>query len=169
MSFKKSDFRSALSYDQKIITGYKYQIAKQAKVLRSIQRALPDEISPHILYCTISGKKISLYADSPVWTSQLRFYKQAILKAATDSKQGSFDTFQAKIIPKVREVVIEKKTVTPSEESIDLLLSQAEHQTNDELKSALLNLGSTLKKRRKNKDDNQTAHPISLLRSHLIK
>jgi hypothetical protein len=149
---KKSDFKTALGYDQKIISGYQYQIEIQAKVLQSIQQALPKELATHVLYCTISGRKISLYTDSAAWSSQLRFYQQAIIKAAIDSEQGSFDTFQAKVIPKVKESKVKKKTIIPSEENIGLLLDQAEHQSDDKLKNSLLRLGNTLKKCRHNKN-----------------
>ena len=154
MSSKESGFKSVLNYDQKIMTRYKYQLAIHAKILQLIQQALPSELARHVLYCTVSDKKISLYTDSAVWTSQLRFYQQAILQAATNSQQGSFEIFQAKIIPPIKETVVKNKTITPSKESIDQLLNQAEHQADDELKNALLKLGNTLKKRRRHQNNN---------------
>lgn len=168
MSLKKTNFKSALSYDQKIMTGYKYKLAIHAKVLQAIQQVLPEELASHVLYCTITGKKISLYTNSAVWSSQLRFYKQVILKAAVDSKQGSFEIFQAKIIPKVKEVEIENKMITPSAENIDLLLDQAKHQSNDKLKYSLLRLGDTLKKRR-HQNTHPAAQTLSTLKKSLIK
>lgn len=144
MTNKKNFFKLALSYDRKIITGYKYQIDIHSKLLQKIKLKIPNELSTHVLYCVIWGKKISLYTDSAIWSSQLRFYHHTILQAAQDSNLGSFETLQVKIIPKVRKVDVKKEKKIPSTENIDCILSQAENQTDLTLKNALLKLGKTL-------------------------
>jgi len=144
MANRKNFFKSALSYDRKLITSYKYQIDIQSKLLQKIKLKLPGELSTHVLYCVISGKKISLYTDSAIWSSQLRFYHHTLLQAAQDFNQGSFETLQIKIIPKVREVDVKQVKKIPSIENIDCILSQAENQTDLKLKNALLKLGKTL-------------------------
>lgn len=144
MANKKNFFKSALSYDRKIITSYKYQIDLQSKLLQKIKLTLPSELSSHVLYCVMSGKKVSLYTDSAIWSSQLRFYHQTLLQAAQDSNLGSFETLQIKIIPKVREIEVKTVKKFPSIENIDCILSQAENQTDLTLKNALLKLGKTL-------------------------
>lgn len=146
---KNSFFKAALSYDKKIISSYKYQIDLQSKLLQKIKLKIPQELSSHLLYCVISDKKVSLYTDSAVWSSQLRFYHQIALQAAQDSNLGSFETLQVKIIPKVKEKVDKIKiTKLPSNKNIASILSQAENLTDLKLKNALVKLGETLQNKK---------------------
>ncbi|MCK5828720.1 MAG: DUF721 domain-containing protein [Methylococcales bacterium] len=149
MAKTRNFFKSVLKYERKIITSYKYQIDIQSKLLQKIKLKLPNELSSHALYCVISGKKISLYTDSAIWSSQLRFYHQTILQAAQNSNQGTFETLQIKIIPKVREIEEKKVSRLPSVENIDGILSQAENQRDLVLKNALFKLGKTLQNKTK--------------------
>ncbi|MFW5444411.1 MAG: DciA family protein [Methylococcaceae bacterium] len=145
---KNNFFHSALSYEGKVLAGYKNQIETQQALLKTIKLVLPKNLSSHALYCVVSGKKVSLYTDSAVWSSQLRFYHQTILHALTASNQGNFNLLKIKIIPKTTEQEQKPKSSKklPSSENIDFILDQAENQTDDKLKAALLKLGQTFKK-----------------------
>ena len=145
MTFKKNHFKSALDYDGKVLVGYKYKIETQNKCLNKIKLSLPDHLSTHALFCVISGKKVLLYTDAAVWSSQLRFYHQTILQALSTSSPGKFEELQIKIIPMTMGQEERESIKIPSTENIDLLLNQAENQTDEKLKMALLKLGSTLK------------------------
>lgn len=151
MASKYNAFKSALGYEGKIFTLYKYQIETQAKLLQKIKATLPDNLSEHVLYCVLSNKKLSLYTDSAIWSSQLRFYHQTILQALLKTHSGVIETLQIKIIPqKVEQEPIEKSTKQlPSTENINFILEQAEHQDDDKLKNALLRLGKTFQKKAK--------------------
>lgn len=149
MAYKKSFFKSALSYDRNMIANYKYQISIQTKVLQAIKASLPNNLSSHALHCVFSDNKISLYTDSATWSSQLRFYRQAILQAASNSNQGVFETLKIKIIPKINKLENKNLAKTPSSENIDYILDQAESQSDEKLQSALLNLGNTLRNKAK--------------------
>ena len=90
-------------------------------------------------------KKLSLYTDSAVWSSQLRFYHQTILQTVSDYNHGYFETVQFKIIPQANEIEKKKKKKFPSIENIDFIINLAEKQDDKNLKNALNKLGNTLK------------------------
>ena len=146
MPVKYNSFKSALDYKGKIFTTYKYQLEIQNELLKVVKSALPRHLTPHALYCVASGRKIILYTDSAIWSSQLRFYHQDILQALSASNNRLFEALQIKIIPQSIERKQEKILRPPSAKNVDLILSQAEHQSDEKLKAALLNLGRTLKK-----------------------
>jgi hypothetical protein len=146
MPVKNSFFKSVLGYEGKTLATYKYQLAIQNELLNVVKSALPNHLSSHALYCVATGKKITLYTDSATWSSQLRFYHQSILRALSTSNNRVFEALQIKIIPQTIERKQKKTLMSPSRENIDLILSQAEHQTDKKLKAALLKLGRTFKK-----------------------
>lgn len=147
MMSKKNTFKTALSYQGKILDNYKYQIFVHNEILEIIKSSLPHKLSKHVLYCVTSAKKVFLYTNSAAWSSQLRFYHQQMIQALKTSNYAAYETLQIKIIPPIIEQQVNKKTITvPSTEHIDLLIDQAENQIHDKLKAALLKLGSTLKK-----------------------
>ncbi|MCK5120840.1 MAG: DUF721 domain-containing protein [Methylococcales bacterium] len=153
MSYRNHFFKAALNYKGSVLANYRLQIERQNRLLNTIKSALPDRLSSHALSCVVSEKKVSLYTDSAIWSSQLRFYHQTMLQALHSSNQGHFESIQIKVMPKAIE--IERKNdqlkIIPSTESIDNILDQAENQPDEELKNALLRLGNAFKKISSNK------------------
>lgn len=149
MPYKRTTFKSALSYEGKILSSYKFQIDTHSKLLNTIKSSLPETLASHALYCVVSDQKVSLYTDSAIWSSQLRFYQQSILQNLSNSYQSIFQSLQIKIIPKTTENNKQIDKTLPSTENIDLIMQQAELQNDDELKTALLRLGKTCKKLKK--------------------
>ena len=146
MPAKNNFFKSALGYEGKIFATYKYQLEIQNELLNAVKSTLPSHLSSHALYCVASGKKVIIYTDSANWSSQLRFYHQGILQALSASSSRPFEALQIKIIPQTVERKQNKTLSPPSTENIELILNQAEHQTDGKLKEALLKLGRTFKK-----------------------
>jgi hypothetical protein len=157
MASKYNTFKPALGYHGKVFTLYRYQIETQAKLLKKIQSALPDHLSSHALYCVLSNKKVSVYTDSAAWSSQLRFYHRTMLQALLSTHEGVIETLQIKVIPPSIEKEPEQKQTKniPSTENIDFILDQAEHQSNEKLKNALLKLGKTFQKKSKERSQNK--------------
>ena len=154
MAVKNDSFKSTLGFDGKVFTLYKYQIEIQAKLLKKIKHSLPDHLSAHALYCVLSNKKLSLYTDSATWSSQLRFYQQAILQSLLGSHEGIVETFQIKIIPQSVEQETVKKRVKklPSQKNIDFILEQAKSQRDEGLRNSLLSLGRVFQKKTEERD-----------------
>lgn len=149
MSSKYNAFKTTLAFEGKVFTQYKYQIETQTKLLIKIKAALPEHLSEHALYCVLTNKKLSLYTDSAIWSSQLRFYHQTILQALLSSHKGIIETLQIKIIPQTIEAKDEHQDLKklPSTENINFILAQAEQQSDSTLKNALLKLGETFQKK----------------------
>lgn len=146
MTSKNSFFKPALSYEKTIMRGYQEQIKIQHELLTIIQSALPEHLCPHALYCVMTERKILLYTDSAIWSSQLRFYHQNILQKLAHSDYGVFEGVKIKIIPKESVREQNKYLLSPSLENVELIFKQAENQVDNILKKALLKLGKTLKK-----------------------
>lgn len=146
MNNKKSYFKSALNYEGKILSGYRYQIEVQNELLKKIRSTLPIELASHALYCVVSDKKILLYTDSATWSSQLRFYHKAIVQGLSSSDKHTFESVQIKIIPRFDAKKENSSKKIPSIDNIKQILLQAENQTDEKLKLALKKLGKTLKK-----------------------
>jgi len=151
MTFKNNNFKSVSSYEGKVISDYKGQIEFQNKLLKTIIAALPEHLSSHALFCVISGNKIVIYTDTASWSSQLRFYSKTLLQAILVSNLGDFEKLQIKIIPKIMQAERQNAIKLPSMENIDFILNQAENQTDEKLKKALLKLGTTFNKLSKKK------------------
>jgi len=149
MPYRKSTFKAALGFKGTVLSNYKEQINRQDKLLDVIKHFLPVRLAVHALYCVISERKVSLYTDSAIWSSQLRFYHQTLLKAILASNIGVFESLQIKIIPQVKQVEKQDTKEQPSETSINLILNAAKHQQDDTLKTSLLNLGATFKRKSK--------------------
>lgn len=154
MTYKHSTFKSTLAFDGKVFTLYKYQIETQEKLLKKIRSTLPEHLSEHVLYCVLTNKKISLYTDSAIWSSQLRFYHQTILQSLLKTHRGIIETLQIKIIPQTikKEIEPHPPKQIPSTENINFILGQAEQQSDETLKKSLLKLGETFQKKSKDKE-----------------
>lgn len=149
MAYKHNTFRSALAYEGTLLSRYRRQIALQNKLLQRIKYCLPERLADHALYCVISEQRVSLYTDSAIWSSQLRFYQQTMLESVLSSNVGYFQTFRIKVIPEqITPSIDERLKKMPSSENIDFILSTAEQQSSDELKNALLRLGKTFQNKK---------------------
>ncbi len=143
---KKNTFKSALSYEGKILENYKYQLHIQNEILKIIKSSIPFKLSHHVLYCVVSEKKVLVYTNSAAWSSQLRFYHQQMYQALLMSNYTTFETLKIKIIPPtIAPNNHNKPTIIPSAKHINLLREQAENQPDEALKKALLNLAKTFK------------------------
>lgn len=140
-------FKSALEFEGKVFTRYKYKIEAQTRLLEIIKAVLPENLSCHALSCVISEKKVLLYTDSAIWSSQLRFYHKTILRALVNSQQGTFQLLQIKVIPKTKDPLQMSLLNLPSAENISSIFEQANARDSDDmLKKSLFNLATTFKK-----------------------
>jgi len=57
------------------------EIAEQQRLLRRVRSLLPGNVREHCVAAVGSAEGITLYSDSPVWASRLRFLAKGILDA----------------------------------------------------------------------------------------
>jgi len=143
ISFKKSP-----SYQNRIMAYFYSQIEQQKRVLQRIRAVLPEALAKHVLHCLIKEKKLLIYTDAAVWASQLRFYNKVILAAVAQPAEKPLEMIQIKIITQQTGPALQsdRKATIPSMETIDMIQSHSLTVADDQLKRALLNLSSTLKR-----------------------
>lgn len=144
---KKNTFKSVDTYSGGILANYQQKMKQQQRLLTIIKDSLSKPLSDHVLYCTLLAKKLFIYTDSAVWSSQLRFYQQSLLKAVTINPDLAYiKSVQIKII--ISNGLQKKDPVLtiPSKNNIKLLYHCGESMKDEKLKQALLNLSQTLNK-----------------------
>lgn len=62
-----------LRNDEKI-TGCLAAIERHTQLLREIRAALPPPLDEHCLHASLDAGVLTLFTDSPVWSSRLRFF-----------------------------------------------------------------------------------------------
>lgn len=73
-------------------------IERNATLLRAIRRALPPPLDAHCLHAALERGALTLVADSPVWSSRLRFFVPE-LERALSTRYGSIDSCRIRIQP----------------------------------------------------------------------
>lgn len=66
----------------------------------SLVLALPPDIIQHVVYAVVDGTTLTVFADSPAWTSRMRFYDADIKKIFTQ-RGVVLRAVQARTIPAV--------------------------------------------------------------------
>ncbi|WP_456412343.1 DUF721 domain-containing protein [Thiolapillus sp.] len=59
-------------------------LQQQQSLLEQIRRLLPAPLGQHCIHARISGARLILHTDSPVWGTRLRFHAPQILQATRD-------------------------------------------------------------------------------------
>lgn len=139
-------FHPILDYPQQLFAIYQQKINQQQQLLKRIKTVLPAELAAHTLYCVMKDTKLLLYTDSAIWSSQLRFYQQAILTEAREQGYQRLETLQIKLMTGHGEKARSAKVRVPSKKNIELIRHLASQQKNDHLQRALAKLSDTLSK-----------------------
>lgn len=152
MADKYRSFQSILNYPQKLFAIYQHKINQQHQLLALIKKVLPAELARHALYCVDKKTKLLLYTDSASWSSQLRFFHQAMLDTLHEHGFKQTETIQFKVMAPLRGEKKPSHARIPSRENIELLGKQAEQQQDRDLQRALAKLKRTLDKRSREKN-----------------
>ncbi len=139
-------FKPALTHRNRTTTQLQVIIETQIKILQAVQAALPENLAAEVKACVVKETKLLVYADSAVWSSQLRFFSQTIQAAANRICDGKIDKIQLKVQQPIRDFPEKKsRKKIPSQINIDALISSQLQAPESDLKQALLSLSSTLK------------------------
>jgi hypothetical protein len=124
------------------------QIEQQQRILQRIQAVLPEVLSKQTRHCLIKDKKLLIYTDSATWASQLRFYNTAILAAIVPLTRTPVEILQIKIIAGQTGIIKgpKRKAKLPSVENIELIRNHSLTVSDNQLRSALLKLSTTLER-----------------------
>ncbi len=121
------------------------QIDVQLKVLQIIRKALPTELAPHAVHCVGQGRKLTVYTDSSVWATPLRFHKQTILTSMALIKE-TYTELQIKVISPIDDTFSLKKPdpIIPAQSVINDIKDFGLRIEDQQLQHALLRLSKTL-------------------------
>lgn len=72
-------FKSVSTFHNHAIDQLTAKLAQQQDLCSSVQRVLPEALATHIVHCVAHDTTLMVYTDAAVWSSQLRFYKEAML------------------------------------------------------------------------------------------
>ena len=124
------------------------QIEQQQRILKRIQAVLPEALAKQTRHCLIKDKKLLIYTDSAAWASQLRFYNSAILAAIVPLTRTPVEILQIKIIAGQTGFIRgpKREAKIPSAEKIVSIRNDSLTVSDNQLRTALLKLSTTLEK-----------------------
>ncbi len=148
MQKKSISFYAPLSCQNRIINYYYQQIQQQQQILQHIQAVLPVALAKQTRHCLIKDKKLTIYTDSAIWATQLRFYSKIILANIAQQSCEPVDTIQIKIITESTGVSLQvaRPAKIPSAATIDIMRNDSLNVSDNQLQQALLKLSSTLQR-----------------------
>jgi len=148
MPQKPPSFKVSLSFQNRTMAYFCNQIEQQHRILQRIQAVLPGTLAKQIRHCLIRDKKLLIYTDSAAWASQLRFYNSAILATIAPLTRTPVEIMQIKILASQTGLILGpgRKAKIPSIEKIAIIRNGSLTVSDDQLKSALLKLSSTLER-----------------------
>ena len=148
MPQKPLSFKGSLSFQNRTMAYFYSQIEQQQRILQRIQVVLPDALAKQARHCLIRDKKLLIYTDSAAWASQLRFYNSAILAAIVPLTRTPVEILQIKIIAGQTGFIQgpKRKAKLPSVEKIESIRNHSLTVSDNQLRSALLKLSTTLER-----------------------
>ncbi len=122
------------------------QVEKHERLLRIARAALPSVLGEHCKACLSKEGRIVIFADSPAWATQLRFFGPAILASLRSCDGENFREVQVRNL--TRETIPDESRSMnlPSPEVARMVRMSAIDAPTDELRAALMRLGATIER-----------------------
>lgn len=148
MPQKPPSFKASLSFQNRTMAYFYSQIQQQHQILQRIQAVLPEALAKQVRHCLIRDKKLLIYMDSAAWASQLRFYNSVILAAIVPLTRTPVEIMNIKIIADQTGLILGpvRKAKLPSVEKIKIIRNHSLTVPDNQLRSALLKLSTTLER-----------------------
>jgi hypothetical protein len=148
MTKRKKSFKPINLFHTRQTVQYQAQLNLHETALRAIRKVLPEALALKTHACVINDRKLLIYSHSATWASQLRFYSQELQAAVSSATSRPIEKVQIRILQPTQAKQEENPGVKiPAKESIDLIRENALSAPNSLLKTALLKLSLTLKRR----------------------
>lgn len=136
-----------------ILGSFSAQLAEQSRLLRAVQAELPTFLAPHCRHCVLKGERLLIYADTPAFASQLRFYGPSLLIRLEQTTGNPIKEFQVRNLLSVIAVPKGKPpspVVLPTSRTTKKIRESGANRP-DEIGEALLRLSQTIEQARLNK------------------
>ena len=142
-----TNFKPANAFASHPLTLWLSILQEQTKLLRSIQKNLPTQLTQAIRHCLISEQQLIIYVDSASWASQLRFLQDKIMAGLIESGVTHVKGLQIRLAANPQNPLKKRTIKLPSETVLSALKNSYGDNTEDALAQALNKLTRTLEKR----------------------
>lgn len=120
-------------------------LALHQRVLKVVKSALPEFLARHCLDCVVKPDRLILYTDTPLFTTQLRFYIPRLQQDLEAAHQLKFADIQVKnLLDSAHRAPPTRRWTLPSTDVVQLLRDHAAMEPDSELSVALNRLASSL-------------------------
>ncbi|MGI9211045.1 MAG: DciA family protein [Methylococcaceae bacterium] len=120
-------------------------LALHQRVLKVVKSTLPEFLARHCLDCVVKPNRLVLYTDTPLFSSQLRFYTPQLQQDLEATYQLSFAEIQARnLLNSAHPTLPPRRWTLPSAEVVRLLRDHAALEPDSELGVALNRLANSL-------------------------
>jgi len=119
------------------------QLSGQRALADQVRALLPSPLKEQIRAAVLETRTLSLFVDSPVWASRLRYLAPELIRQL--KRQGLIiNQVRTRIVPESRRKggSHERRHLLLSEQSAELLRKTAATLTDDSLREAMLRLSS---------------------------
>lgn len=121
------------------------KIAEQKQLLEFVQALLPKSIAPHCLAAVRNESGLTVFVDSPAWSSRLRYLTAELLRSL-NNHTPRIEKIKIRVIPP--SVVLDKPKrhpTPPSIEEVQQIANTADFVDDPELSAALRRLAQHFK------------------------
>ena len=130
------------------LTNLSQSIKEHQHLLQQVHALLPKSIAPHCLAAVRSENNLTLFVDSPAWSSRLRYLSAELLKCL-NSHSPPIDKIKIRIIPPAGDPATNKPKRHPKtlpKKEAEHLRSVAAFIDDPKLSAALYRLAQHVKK-----------------------
>ncbi len=130
------------------LTNLAQSITEHQQLLDFVRALLPKSIAPHCLSAVRSESNLTLFVDSPAWSSRLRYLTPELLRSL-NNHSPRINHIKIRIIPTTNSGKIDKPKrhpTPPSIEEAEQIKKTAEFIEDPELSAALRRLARHFKK-----------------------
>jgi hypothetical protein len=128
------------------LTSIRAELEAQARLLQALRDSLPDALGEHCRHCVAKNDRLTIYVDSPAWSSQLRFYGPSLLTHLEQSVGYRFKNIQIHNLLRAQGAGIGpvKPPLVPPVRGVSEILRQNADSSPPEIKEALLKLSRAI-------------------------
>ncbi len=144
MKKKVLKFKSPSGFKNPVFLGLLNKIKTHQSVLAAVRRVLPAALAGHVAYALVIDGRLLLYADAPVWATQLRFYWQPLTHAAAVSG-GPVERLRIRVLAQTAAIPTTKPRA-PSLAAVAAIEQGSATITDKRLKATLQRLSLNLRR-----------------------
>jgi hypothetical protein len=120
------------------------EISAQKALLAQLRAMLPDDLAPHCVAARLRERQLVIYADSPAWTTRLRFFAPKIPGLLRPVYPAVHEVRVRMLIHRTRPTP-HRRSARHSDQAAYIIQQSAMNTSEPDLRAALLRLSRALK------------------------